>query len=159
MPARRLAWGAQRQRSFLLGIAPAVLVLAVTTIAPAIYLVATSLTPLNLTLPDTAWDFSAPAGNYLDLAEDPRFTRSVWIQVKLSVATVFLQLLVGLGVAFLFNGAAVYVRCPLGLPHPDGAAAHRRRHPMAGHVRRRHQPLPSLHGLHRPAGSLPHHRS
>ena len=68
MPARRLAWGAYRQRSFLLGIAPAVLVLAVITIAPAIYLVLTSLTPLNLTLPDTAWDFSAPAGNYLDLA-------------------------------------------------------------------------------------------
>ena len=46
-------------------------VLAVITIAPAIYLVLTSLTPLNLTLPDTAWDFSDPAGNYLDLSEDP----------------------------------------------------------------------------------------
>ena len=44
------------------------MVLAVITIAPAIYLVLTSLTPLNLTLPDTAWDFSTPAGNYLDLA-------------------------------------------------------------------------------------------
>jgi multiple sugar transport system permease protein len=106
MPVRQPAWGTQRQRSFLLGIAPAVLVLAVITIAPAIYLVLTSLTPLNLTLPGTAWDFSAPAGNYLDLAEDPRFTRSVWIQVKLSVATVFLQLLVGLGVALLLNGSS-----------------------------------------------------
>jgi multiple sugar transport system permease protein len=106
MPARRLGWGAQRQRSFLLGMAPAVLVLALITIAPAIYLVLTSLTPLNLTLPGTAWDFSAPAGNYLDLAEDPRFTRSVWIQVKLSLATVVLQLLVGLGVALLLNGSS-----------------------------------------------------
>jgi multiple sugar transport system permease protein len=106
MPARRRAWGAQRQRSFLLGIAPAVLVLALITIAPAIYLVLTSLTPLNLTLPGTAWDFSAPAGNYLDLAEDSRFTRSVWIQVKLSAATVVLQLLVGLGVALLLNGSS-----------------------------------------------------
>ena len=64
----------------------------------------TSLTPLNLTLPDTAWDFSTPLGNYLDLLEDPRFTRSVWVQVKLSVATVVLQLLMGLGVALLLNG-------------------------------------------------------
>jgi multiple sugar transport system permease protein len=66
--------------------------------------VLTSLTPLNLTLPDTAWDFSTPARNYIDLFEDPRFTRSVWVQVKLSVATVVLQLLIGLGVALLLNG-------------------------------------------------------
>ena len=83
---------------------PALVVLAAITIAPAIFLVLTSLTPLNLTLPDTAWDFSTPAGNYIDLFEDPRFTRSVWVQVKLSVATVVLQLLIGLGVALLLNG-------------------------------------------------------
>jgi multiple sugar transport system permease protein len=105
MPVRRLGWAQQRQRSFLLGLAPALLVLALITIAPAIYLVLTSLTPLNLTLPGTAWDFSAPAANYLDLIEDPRFTRSVWVQVKLSLATVILQLLVGLGVALLLNGS------------------------------------------------------
>ena len=64
----------------------------------------TSLTPLNLTLPDTAWDFSTPLGNYLDLLDDPRFSRSVWVQVKLSVATVAVQLLMGLGVALLLNG-------------------------------------------------------
>ena len=121
-----------------------VIVLALITIAPAIYLVLTSLTPLNLTLPDTAWDFSAPLGNYLDLLEDPRFSRSVWVQVKLSVATVALQLLVGLGVALLLNGGTRDPRLrALGLPHSDGAAADRRRHRLAGHVRRRHQPVPS----------------
>jgi multiple sugar transport system permease protein len=102
--ARTSGWAAQRQRSFLLGIVPALIVLAIITIAPAIYLVLTSLTPLNLTLPDSAWDFSNPAGNYTDLLDDPRFTHSVWVQVKLSVATVALQLLVGLGVALLLNG-------------------------------------------------------
>jgi multiple sugar transport system permease protein len=106
MPARRrhVGWVAHRQRSLLLGLAPALAVLAVITIAPAILLVLTSLTPLNLTMPNTAWDFSSPAVNYIDLFEDPRFTHSVWVQVKLSVATVTLQLLIGLSVALLLNG-------------------------------------------------------
>lgn len=106
MPAwvRMSGWVAERQRAFVLGLMPALLVLAVITVAPAIYLVLTSLTPLNLTLPGSAWDFSNPAGNYIDLWEDPRFTTSVWVQVKLSIATVVLQLLVGLGVALLLNG-------------------------------------------------------
>ena len=97
-------WDAHRRHAFQLGLAPALLVLALITIAPAIYLVLTSLTPLNLTMPDTAWDFSTPLVNYTDLLEDPRFTRSAWVQVKLSVATVVSQLLIGLGVALLLNG-------------------------------------------------------
>jgi multiple sugar transport system permease protein len=104
MTASRTGWGAQRRRAFRLGLAPALSVLALITIAPAIYLVLTSLTPLNLTLPDSAWDFSNPLGNYQDLFEDARFSRSAWVQVKLSVATVVLQLLIGLGMALLLNG-------------------------------------------------------
>ena len=77
----------RRHDAFRAGLAPALIVLALITIAPAVFLVLTSLTPLNLTLPDTAWDFSTPLGNYLDLLDDPRFSRSVWVQVKLSVAT------------------------------------------------------------------------
>jgi multiple sugar transport system permease protein len=101
-------WGDARRRSFLLGLAPALLVLMAITVAPGIYLFLTSLTPLNLTMPDTAWDFSAPHYNYLDLWEDPRFSHSVIVQTKLSVATVVLQLLVGLGFALLLNrGTAV----------------------------------------------------
>ena len=88
----------------MLGLAPALIVLGAITIAPAIYLFLVSLTPLNLTMPQTAWDFSAPHYNYIDLFEDPRFINSVWIQTKLSVATVLLQLLAGLGVALLLNG-------------------------------------------------------
>jgi multiple sugar transport system permease protein len=97
-------WDAQRRLAFRMGLAPALVVLAIITIAPAIYLVLTSLTPLNLTLPDSAWDFSTPLANYTDLLEDPRFSRSAWVQVKLSVATVISQLLIGLGVALLLNG-------------------------------------------------------
>jgi multiple sugar transport system permease protein len=104
MPVLGPGWVRQRQRSFMAGLAPALLVLALITIAPAIYLVLISLTPLNLTMPNTAWDFSSPAANYVDLIEDPRFSRSVWVQAKLSLATVILQLLFGLGLALLLNG-------------------------------------------------------
>ncbi len=97
-------WDAQRRHAFQLGLAPALLVLALITIAPAIYLVLTSLTPLNLTLPESAWDFSTPLANYSDLLDDPRFSRSAWVQAKLSMATVIAQLLIGLGVALLLNG-------------------------------------------------------
>ncbi|MBM3622211.1 MAG: sugar ABC transporter permease [Alphaproteobacteria bacterium] len=96
-------WSAGRRRAFALGLAPALVVLAVVTIAPAGYLLLTSLTPLNLTMPGTAWDFSGPHYNYVDLWDDDRFHQSAWIQVKLSAATVTLQLLVGLGVALLLN--------------------------------------------------------
>jgi multiple sugar transport system permease protein len=104
MHARAVDWDAHRQNAFRWGLMPALLVLALITIGPAVYLFLTSLTPLNLTLPDTAWDFSSPLGNYTDLFSDDRFTHSVWVQIKLSVATVVAQLLLGLGVALLLNG-------------------------------------------------------
>jgi len=78
-------------------------VLAAITLGPTLYLLVTSLTPLSLVDPRTAYDFSDPIQNYRAAFVDPRFLNSVWVQVKLSVATVVLQLLVGLGVALLLN--------------------------------------------------------
>lgn len=101
--AAGLGWGEQRRRAFLWGLAPALTVLAAITVAPAAYLFLTSLTPLNLTMPGTAWDFSGPHLNYLDLWEDERFHRSAWFQAQLSAATVVLQLAMGLGLALLLN--------------------------------------------------------
>jgi multiple sugar transport system permease protein len=98
-------WTDRRRRAFMLGLAPALVVLCAITIAPAIYLFVVSLTPLNLTMPQTAWDFSEPHFNYIDLLDDPRFVNSAWVQVKLSTATVLLQLLAGLGVALLLNAS------------------------------------------------------
>ncbi len=92
-----------RSRAFALGLAPALLVLTVITLAPALYLVVTSLTPLNLVNPLSALDFSHPLGNYQDALTDSRFLNSVWVQIELSVATVVLQLAAGLGVALLLN--------------------------------------------------------
>ena len=96
-------WNSRLQRTLLRGLFPAVIVLGAITVAPSVYLVLTSLTPLNLTLPGSAWDFREPAMNYVDLWNDSRFINSVWVQVKLSIATVLLQLLAGLGFALLLN--------------------------------------------------------
>lgn len=82
---------------------PALAVLSAVTLAPAVFLLVTSLTPLDLTRPDTAWDFRQPLGNYTLLLDDERFWNSVWVQVKLSAATVALQLAGGFALALLLN--------------------------------------------------------
>jgi len=95
---------AQRQRAFLYGLIPALVVLAAITLAPGVYLLVTSLTPLRLARPaETASNFSKPWENFLQLIGCQRFVDSVGVQVRLSVVTVGLQLLVGLVVALLLG--------------------------------------------------------
>ena len=98
-----LGWEAARRRSFQLGLLPALLVLASITVAPGLFLLVTSLTPLNLANPATWFDFSYPLGNYVDLMADERFVNSVVVQLHLSTIGVALQLGVGLGIALLLN--------------------------------------------------------
>ncbi|HEX3885589.1 MAG TPA: sugar ABC transporter permease [Stellaceae bacterium] len=93
----------QRRRFLVLCLAPALAVLMVVTLAPTLYLVVTSLTPLNLTNPATQWNFSVPWANYALLIHDERFLNSLWVQAKLSFWTVGLQLLIGIGFALLLN--------------------------------------------------------
>ena len=82
---------------------PALGVLVVVTLLPTLYLIATSFTPLDLTQPATAWNFSMPLLNYELLLDDARFHNSLWVQVKLSFWTVGLQLLLGFLFALLLN--------------------------------------------------------
>jgi multiple sugar transport system permease protein len=104
------SWAAQRQRAFLLGLYPALLLLAAITLAPALYLLVTSLTPLSLVRPaETAWNFSRPWGNFVELVGDQRFINSVGVQVRLSIFTVTLQLLAGLAVALLLNARSQFL--------------------------------------------------
>jgi multiple sugar transport system permease protein len=93
----------RRQLAWKLCLVPALLVLGAVTVAPAVFLLVTSLTPLDLTRPDTARDFSQPLVNYRLLLDDERFWNSVWVQVKLSAATVALQLAGGFALALLLN--------------------------------------------------------
>ncbi len=83
--------------------APSLAVLAIVTLLPSLYLLATSFTPLNLTRPETQWDFSQPFISYGQLLHDDRLTNSVWVQIKLSFWTVTLQLLIGVALALLLN--------------------------------------------------------
>ena len=93
----------QQHRFFAFCVAPSLAVLAVITLLPSLYLLATSFTPLNLTRPETLWDFSQPFESYRQLWADTRFQNSIWVQIKLSFWTVLLQLLIGLGFALLLN--------------------------------------------------------
>lgn len=98
---------APRQRLAVLGgLLPAMVLLAALTLAPALYLFAISLTPATPTIPSSLTDFSAPGQNYVSALGDERFTESVWVQLKLSAATVTAQTLLGLGVALLLNRRA-----------------------------------------------------
>ncbi len=83
--------------------APSLAVLAIITLLPSLYLLATSFTPLNLTRPETQWDFSEPLVSYRQLLSDGRLGNSVWVQIKLSFWTVLLQLLIGVAIALLLN--------------------------------------------------------
>jgi multiple sugar transport system permease protein len=113
-PARRARaalphWRREQARAFAAGLAPALLVLAVITLGPTVYLLVTSLTPLDPVHPKSALDFSDPLGNYEALLGDARFLNSLWVQAKLSVATVGLQLAIGLGLALLLNAGSRFL--------------------------------------------------
>ncbi len=82
---------------------PTLVVLMVVTLLPTLYLIVTSFTPLNLTQPDTAWNFQQPLVNYQLLLEDGRLHDSLWTQAKLSFWTVGLQLILGFLFALLLN--------------------------------------------------------
>jgi len=99
----------QRRRFFSLCVAPSLAVLSVITLLPTLYLIATSFTPLDLTRPETAWNFSQPVANYASLVSDGRLRNSVWVQAKLSFWTVSLQLLIGLGFALLLNARSRFL--------------------------------------------------
>jgi len=104
MPAVRMTRTAKAQhRFFVFCVAPSLAVLAIITLLPALYLLVTSFTPLNLTRPETAWDFSDPLISYRQLLTDDRLGNSIWVQIKLSFWTVTLQLMIGVALALLLN--------------------------------------------------------
>src|SRR5919106_169539 len=92
-----------RRRFYWYLLWPTLAVLIVVTLLPTLYLIVTSFTPLNLTLPGTAWNFSQPLVNYGLLLEDGRLHDSLWTQAKLSFWTVGLQLVLGFLFALLLN--------------------------------------------------------
>jgi multiple sugar transport system permease protein len=109
-PLPSLTWASQRQRAFLLGLTPSLIALAVVTLVPTLVLIVVSLTPLSMTNPAATFRFDDPLVNYRQLLHDTRFLDSVRTQLKLSVASVTLQLAIGLGLALLLNGKSALLR-------------------------------------------------
>jgi multiple sugar transport system permease protein len=93
----------QRRRFYDLMLLPALGALVVVTLLPTLYLLAVSFTPMDLTRPGTAWDFSSPFAQYVFAWNDSRLHNSLWIQAKLSFWSVACQVLLGLLFALLLN--------------------------------------------------------
>jgi len=95
-------WARKQQRARFWGLMPALIVFTLVTLAPAIWLVVGSLTPLSPAQPGS-FEFSQPWQNYQQAFTTPEFVQSVWVQAKLSCITVIAQLIVGVGVALLLD--------------------------------------------------------
>lgn len=93
----------RRQRFYWYCLWPAFIVLIAVTLAPTIYLFLISFTPLDLTRPETSWDFSSPLSQYQNIWEDKRLHNSWWVQLKLSFWTVLIQMILGFLFALLLN--------------------------------------------------------
>lgn len=89
--------------------APALAVLTGVTILPFIFLVAISFTEMDLARPESWTDFSRPLAGYERVTRDARFANSLLVQAKLSIATVTLQLGLGLVGALLLNVKARFI--------------------------------------------------
>ena len=93
----------QRRRFTRQAIAPSLLFLAVVAGLPTAFLLVTSLTPAALVNAGSLTDFSDPLRNYRLLGGDDRFIGSLWVQARLSLYTVVLQVLIGTGLALLVH--------------------------------------------------------
>jgi multiple sugar transport system permease protein len=89
-----------RERRFAISLlGPALVLLLLTTTAPLIYLVWTSLQRIDLGMP---WMSGfAGLGNYLKMGDDPRFWNSLLLTFIYTGSTVILQVVVGLSLALL----------------------------------------------------------
>lgn len=112
-------WQCERSLAFAAGLAPALLVLALITLLPALALLLASFTPLSMTDPVASFRFDDPLVNYRHLLADERFIDSIGRQLALSAMTVALQVAAGLGLALLLDApsrAASFARSALLIP-------------------------------------------
>jgi multiple sugar transport system permease protein len=89
----------QEQRFAIALLAPALLLLLITTTIPLVYLAWNSMQRIDLGMP---W-LSGFAGldNYSKMGSDPRFWSSLWLTLVYTASTVALQVAIGLSLALL----------------------------------------------------------
>ena len=100
---------AERRRFNRWALTPSLIILFLIAVVPALYLLAASFTPFQLTTPGSATDFSTPLRNYRLLPGDPRFVNSLFVQAKLSFWGVLFQVLLGMLLALLLNVQSRFV--------------------------------------------------
>jgi multiple sugar transport system permease protein len=108
--ARGRQFDRMQRRFYWYCLGPALCVLGVIIVLPAGYLLLTSFTPLNLTRPQTAWDFTRPWFNYQLLLTDGRFHNSLWVQAKYSFWAVGLELAIGFLFALMLDVQSRFFR-------------------------------------------------
>ena len=92
---------AQERRFALSLLAPALVVLLLTTTVPLVYLAWSSLSRIDLSMP---WISGfAGVGNYEKMGDDPRFWNSLALTGIYTASTVALQVVVGLSLALLVS--------------------------------------------------------
>ncbi len=97
IPERRLAW---------LMTAPSMLLIALVAVYPIVYAIWLSLHEYSLIEAGLSrWASPAGLGNYIDAFEDPEFRKSVGITLVFSVASVFLETVIGLVMALIMATA------------------------------------------------------
>jgi multiple sugar transport system permease protein len=97
--ADRNALAAGERRFAILLVAPALLVLLLTTTFPIVFLTWNSFQTINLAMPFL--DGFAGLGNYRQMAADPAFWHSLRLTAIYTGTTVAMQLAIGLGLALL----------------------------------------------------------
>jgi multiple sugar transport system permease protein len=89
----------QEQRFAIALLAPALLLLLITTTIPLVYLAWNSMQRIDLGMP---WlSGYAGLGNYAKMGADPRFWSSLWLTLVYTASTVALQVAIGLSLALL----------------------------------------------------------
>lgn len=97
---RRGATVVESERNFaILLVAPALVILLVTTTFPIIYLIWNSFRSINLAMP--FMNGFVGIGNYTTMMHDPEFWHALWLTAIYTVSTVTAQLVLGLGLALL----------------------------------------------------------
>ena len=126
---------AQERRFALALLAPALVVLLLTTTAPLVYLAWNSLQRLDLAMP---WlSGFAGVGNYAKMGSDPRFWNSLVLTGIYTASTVVLQVVIGLVARAARSADPARARRPARRGDPAHRARAGRGRPLLAHARAR----------------------
>jgi multiple sugar transport system permease protein len=106
VPAKRRSRGIPERRLAVFMVAPSMVLIALVAVYPVVYGVWLSLHQYSLlTAGLSRWASPAGLGNYKDALSDPDFWSAFRITIEFTVASVFFETLIGLGMALVMKEA------------------------------------------------------